>query len=62
MKAYGTDTRTQRIVYVIVNFDNRTHEYADRYKMQIDQFMAYIKPPDVEVHFDIKPAFYNARA
>jgi hypothetical protein len=62
MLAYNADTKTKRIAYIIVNFDARLHEYADRYQLQIDQFMANNPTPNLEVRFDIKPAFYSAQA
>jgi hypothetical protein len=61
MAAY--DAGTKRIVYIIVNFDDVLHECADAYRLQIDQFMGSSNsPPELEVIFDIKPAFYAAMA
>lgn len=62
MEAYSKDRTAKRLAYIIVNFDDRTHEYVDRYKFQIDQFMTYIAPHGVEIRFDIKEAFYSSRA
>jgi hypothetical protein len=50
----------KRIVYVIVNFDDSLHEYAERYQDQIGRYMSEHPFPDLEVVFDIKPAFASA--
>jgi len=51
---------TKRIVYVIVNFDDSLHEYADRYQDQIKHYMSEHPIPDLQVVFDVKPAFASA--
>ena len=61
-RAYSTSTDTERIAYIIVNFDDRMHEYADQYQVQISQFMANNPTPGLEVRFDIKEAYYLAKA
>jgi hypothetical protein len=60
MEAYGTDGGTKLIAYVIVNFDDHLHEYADSYQPQIDQYIAGDPVPGLKVVFDIKPPFYTA--
>jgi hypothetical protein len=61
MTAYSTGPNTKYIAYVIVNFDDSLHEYADRYQLQIDQYIAGDPVPGLEVVvFDIKPPFYTA--
>jgi hypothetical protein len=61
MEAYTAGQSTKYIAYVIVNFDDSLHEYADRYQPQIDQYVAGDPVPGLEVVvFDIKPAFYGA--
>jgi hypothetical protein len=40
MAAYGAGQDIKHIAYVIVNFDDRLHEYADKYGPQIDQYNA----------------------
>jgi hypothetical protein len=60
MAAYGGGQNTKDIAYVIVNFDDRLHEYADRYRPQIDRYIAGDPVPGLEVVFDIKPPFYTA--
>ena len=59
MLSYGADGKTKMIVYVIVNFDDSLHEYADRYEVQINQYIATTPVPGLEVVLDIKPAFYT---
>jgi hypothetical protein len=49
----------RRVVYVIVNFDDRLHEYSDDYQRQIDDLMK-LRQGSIEAVFDIKPAFYTA--
>jgi hypothetical protein len=60
MAAYSADGRTKYIAFVIVNFDDSLHEYADRYRPQIDQYVTSVPVPDLEIAFDIKPPFYGA--
>ena len=62
MKAYSTDVTIRRIAYIIVNYDDRLHQCADRYQVQINQCMPNNPTPGVEVRFDIKEAYYNAKA
>jgi hypothetical protein len=61
MLAYCADN-TRKIAYVIVNFDDGLHEYVDRYRLQIDRYVATNPVADLTVVFDIKPAFYTATA
>jgi hypothetical protein len=49
----------RRVTCVIVNFDDRLHEYSDDYQRQIDYFMK-LRQGSIEAVFDIKPAFYTA--
>lgn len=60
MKAYCADAPAKRMVYVVVNFDDHLHEYAERYRAQIEQWVAGNPTPGLEVIFDIKPPFYTA--
>lgn len=59
--AHRSDGTTKQIAYVVANFDDQLHEYVDRYRVQIDQFMVSNAVPELEVVFDIKPAFYVAQ-
>jgi hypothetical protein len=56
--AFDKDLASRRIVYVVFNFDDRIHEYADEYQKQIEAFLAGASLPDVKVILEIKPAFY----
>jgi hypothetical protein len=49
----------RRVVYVIVNFDDRLHEYSGEYQRQIDDLIKG-RQGAIEAIFDIKPAFYTA--
>lgn len=40
MQAYNADVRARRIAYVVINFDDMLHEYADRYAPQLEEFRA----------------------
>ena len=60
MAAYDASPFTKRIVYLVINFDDNVHEYVDRYRDQIDRYLAANRSPDVEINLDIKPAFYSA--
>jgi hypothetical protein len=60
MAAYRVDSATKMIAYVIINFDDLLHEYADRYEIQLNQYMAGTPVPGLEVVFDYRPAFYTA--
>ncbi len=51
------DAQASQLVYVIVNFDDIFHEYAEDYSEEINQFMANNPISGVEVVFEIKPAF-----
>ena len=61
MAARKAGDDVKHIAYVVVNFDDRLHEYADRYQVQIDKYIADDPVPGLEVVvFDIKPPFYTA--
>jgi hypothetical protein len=60
MVAFCADSGVKLISYVIVNFDDSLHEYADRYQTNIDQYIAGDPVPGLQVVFDIKPPFYTA--
>lgn len=60
ISSYAGDDPARKMVYFIVNFDDLLHEYADRYRTQIDRFMRDHPVTDMEVFFDIKPPFYSA--
>lgn len=62
MRAYCPESGTRRIAYIIVNFDDRLHEYADHYQKQIAQFLEGKGPLELEVFMDVKPAFYTAES
>jgi hypothetical protein len=60
LSAFDKDSASRRIVYMIFNFDDRLHEYADEYRKQIESFIAGTSLPDVEIELDIKPPFHSA--
>jgi hypothetical protein len=61
MIAYDASPTTIQFAYVVINFDDSLHEY-DRYQSQIDEYVANNPVADLEVSFDVKPAFYAAMA
>lgn len=63
MAAYDPNPATKRLAYIIVKFDDALHEYSDAYRSQIDEFMASANlTAELDVVFDIDPAFYAAVA
>ncbi len=57
------DNGSKHVVYIIANFDDSLHEYADRYQRQIDRYVAVDPVPELQlVVFDVKPPFYTAMA
>lgn len=60
MLAYDPECTVRKIAYVVVNYDDGLHEYADRYWLQITHFMTENPIPDLEVEFDIKLPFHSA--
>ncbi len=57
------EVKTKRIAYVVVNFDDSLHEYADLYRTQIEQYIEHKNPaPKVDIVFDIESPFYAAMA
>lgn len=57
--AFDKDSADRRIVYVVFNFDDRLHEYADEYQKQIKAYIAHASMPNVEVVPDIKSPFHS---
>lgn len=62
MVTFCSDPDTRRIAYVIVDFDDSLHEYAQEYSKQIAAFIATQPVPGLDIVFDIKPPFYSAMA
>ena len=62
MAAYCSVAPARRIAYVVVNYDDLLHEYAQDYSTQIGAFIVDNPVPELEVFFDTKPPFYSATA
>ena len=63
MAAYDPNPATKRLAYIVVKFDDVLHECGDAYRSQIDEFMASARlTAELDVVFDIDPAFYAAMA
>jgi hypothetical protein len=60
MAEFDPSPSVEKIAYIIVNFDDSLHEYADRYRDQVEQYMAEYPRPELKVVFDWKPPFGNA--
>jgi hypothetical protein len=60
MDVYAGSSDARKIVYIVVNFDDSLHQYADDYKAQIAAFLSTNQSPELEVQFDIKPPYYTA--
>jgi hypothetical protein len=59
MRAFD-DGAALKLAYVIINFDDSLHEYADRYSEQIERYMAENPRSGLQVVFDWKPPFGSA--
>lgn len=57
---FAGSSDARQVVYIVVNFDDTLHQYADDYKAQIDAFLSTNQIPQLEVQFDIKPPYYTA--
>jgi hypothetical protein len=62
MTAFDADPAVTKLAYVVINFDDQLHEYADRYRVQIERYMAVNPTPGLEVVLYWKPPFYFAEA
>jgi predicted transcriptional regulator of viral defense system len=58
--AFDNGAAARRIVYVVFNFDDRLHEYADEYQRQIKAYIASASLLHAEVVLDVKPPFHSA--
>jgi hypothetical protein len=57
--AFDTTLTSRRIAYIVFNFDDRIHEYADDYQEQIKAYIGGASLPDVEIVLEIKPPFHS---
>jgi len=62
MAAYCSAVGTRKIAFVVINYDDMLHRFVENYSRQIDAFVATKPVPDLEIAFDVKPAFYFATA
>jgi hypothetical protein len=60
MDAYAGSSDIRQIVYIVVNFDDSLHQYAEDYKVQIDAFLSTNQVPKLEVKFNIQSPYYTA--
>lgn len=60
MAAFDADPAVTKLAYVIINFDDSLHEYADRYREQIEGYMTSHPTRGLEVAFSWKPPFGSA--
>ena len=61
MHAFNSENDAHRIIYVVVNFDDNLHEYAEDYRTQIEAHLASLSKSSAKIVLDIKPAFYSAQ-
>jgi hypothetical protein len=59
MITFDARPEVSKLAYVIINFDDILHEYAERYRAQIEHFIDHL-PIDLEVAFYWKPSFGSA--
>ena len=62
MVCYYPNDDAKRMAYIIVNFDDRLHQYVATYSEQLKSFVAAVPVPEIEIIFDVKPPFYSATA
>ena len=62
MAVFSSTLDTKRIVYVVINFDDRLHEYVDDYLIQIQEQENELMLPGLEIVLDVKPKFYSAKS
>ena len=60
MAAFSSAPDTKRIIYVVINFDDRLHEYVDDYLTQIQEREKEFVLPGLDIVLDAKPKFYSA--
>ena len=60
MGAFSSALDTKRIIYVVINFDDRLHEYVDDYLIQIQEQEKEFVLPGLDIVLDAKPKFYSA--
>src|SRR4051812_29251288 len=60
MAAFSSALDTKRIIYLVINFDDRLHEYVAEYLIQIQEQEKEFILPGLEIVLDVKPKFYSA--
>ena len=60
MAVFSSALDMKRIVYLVINFDDRLHECVDDYLVQISEKREGFMMPGLEVILDVKPEFYSA--
>jgi hypothetical protein len=58
MMAYCPDAEPEKILFLVVNYDDILHEYAENYSAQLEEFVATRPLQDLRIEFHIKPPFY----
>jgi hypothetical protein len=58
--AFDDSSAAHRIVYVVFNFNDGLHEYADEYQRQIEAYIESASLANIEVVLDVKPPFHSA--
>jgi hypothetical protein len=57
LKAFSGTAPTSHMIFVVFNFDDFLHEYADRYTTQIQRYLAENPTAGLDVVLEIKPPF-----
>ena len=60
MAAFCSMPDVKRIIYLVINLDDRLHECVDDYLAQIQEKREEFLIPGLEVILDVKPEFYSA--
>jgi hypothetical protein len=62
MDAYCEDGGARKIAFIVINFDDSLHAYANEYEQQIKSAIPTIANPDLEIILSIRPPYYTAMA
>ena len=60
MAAFSSAPQLKRIIYLVINFDDRLHECAEDHLAQMEEGKETFTVPGLEIVLDVKPKFYSA--
>ena len=62
MDAYTLAAETRKIAFVVINYDDILHEFAENHAKQIRAFIETNPLIHLEIEFSAKPPFYGSTA